>query len=237
MIMARTTTASLRASLEDLKISLIGFLGALLLRTINLTLRWHVVGLDGEARYWPSRTPHILTFWHGHQLFMAWSYLNGVRGPSPRPLIALISHHRDGRMVAKVMSFLGVGSVAGSSSRGGREAIFSLIEQVRGGSHIAITPDGPKGPPYKLKGGVIRIAQRTGAPILPAAIAAERRWTFRSWDEMFLPKPFSRAVLVVGDPIIIPEKFIAGDLEKYSAQVEVALNSLTRRANEFQYSP
>lgn len=224
------------ATISSVKIFVIGLVGSCALRLLNRTLRWENVGLDGEKFYWPHERARIVVFWHSQQLLMPWFYLHNRRKKTKCPRwVALISEHNDGRMIAKVMTFLGIDSVAGSSSRSGREALFKLIDRLKVGDHIAITPDGPKGPARQLKNGVIRIAERSGASIYPAAIAAKNVWTFSSWDKMILPKPFSRAVRIMGDEIVIPSKLNAEQLKDYSSRVEDALNDLSRRAESYQF--
>lgn len=186
---------------QPAKLLLIGILGSILLRLTNLTLRWEKVGLSGKERWWADESPSILLFWHGRQLFIPWIYFNHRRKRGAPGLTALISQHNDGRMVAEAMRFLGVDSVAGSSSRGGLRAIHQLIKTLKTNSHIAITPDGPKGPAQKLKNGAILVAQRSGTLMHPAAFAAEKYWQFSSWDKMIFPKPFSRAVFIKGAPL------------------------------------
>lgn len=215
------------------RILVIGFLGAVVLRLVNLTLRWKRIGLSEDERWWADGKPCILVFWHGRQLFMPWIYLNHRRSRRAPAMAALISQHSDGRMIAAGMRFLGIDSVAGSSSRGGLKALHLLIQKLRNHSHVAITPDGPKGPRHKLKNGALIVAQRSGATIYPTAFAAEKFWRFSSWDEMIFPKPFSRAVLIKGAPISVDRDCTAEQLEFVSSRVETALNDVTRRADEY----
>ena len=209
--------------LADFKNFLFGVLSSTLLRLINLTLRWETIGLDNEDRFWPYREPRILSFWHGHQLLMPWIYKNGLRKEPCGRMYALISQHQDGRMIAKAMDFLGIDSIAGSSSRRGLGAMYDLIDCLKAGNHISITPDGPRGPKHKVKGGIFRIAQRTGAKIYPTAIVAEKKWTSRSWDGMFLPKPFSRAVMIMGEPLSVPSELSNDELERMMSVLEEAM--------------
>lgn len=219
-----------RSSLLHLQALVVGYLGALLLRALSWTLRWETVGLDGEQRYWPHHKPRIIAFWHSQLLMMPWIYRRGVRGRDARPIFALVSQHQDGRLIASTLQRLGISSVGGSSSNNGREAIYALTEKIKQGGHVAITPDGPKGPPEKLKAGVIRIAERGGAPISPIAFAAERAWTFNSWDRMQLPKPFSRVVLVMGDEISIPQNLRGPQVQQYADIVERGILAASHRA-------
>lgn len=211
--------------------AVIGFLGSSLLKLIEITLRWQFIGFDGNKRFWLSGPPSIVAFWHGQQLFMPWLYSKFRHGIKNRQVYILISHHPDGRMMASAVGFLGLKSIAGSSTTGGKQATLTLIDKLKQGHHIAITPDGPKGPPNKLKAGVIRIAQQAGAIIYPTAIAAERSWTFGSWDNMFLPKPFSHMVLVLGEPIKIPTNLTRDEFNHWQQVVESKLNELSEQAH------
>lgn len=204
-----------------------------MLRLVNSTLRWERIGLSDDQRWWADDKPSILIFWHGRQLFMPWIYLRHRTSKKSPAMTVLISQHNDGRMIAAGMKFLGIDSVAGSSSRGGLRAIHSLIEKLRNNSHISITPDGPKGPAQKLKNGVVLIAQRSGAVVHPAAFAAEKYWKFKSWDGMIFPKPFSRAVLIKGRPITVPSGTEPETVEAISSDLEKALNEVTAQADQY----
>jgi len=213
----------------------VGFLGALVLRLLNWTLRWHKLGLEGTNGRWSSETPRIIVFWHSRQLFMFWLYQSCKGGRHSHPAVALVSRHNDGRMLAAGLKWLGVDSVAGSSSRGGTEAMFHLNQKIKAGCHIGISPDGPRGPCQRAKGGAVRIAQRSGLLIYPVAYSAERRWTFRSWDRMILPKPFSRAVLAMGEPISVSADIDEQGFRRKVAEMEKALNEITARADNYHY--
>lgn len=220
--------------LDRVKIEVVGFLGALMLRVVNSTLRWRTVFDEDHSSRWTEGQPVVLAFWHGHQLLMPWIYRDFL-DESSRPIYVLISQHTDGRMIARAMEHMGIRSVPGSSTRGGRAAVVALVECLRTGSHIAITPDGPKGPRYVSKTGAVRIAQRSGAAILPCAIGAERAWRFRSWDQMFLPKPFSRAIRIVGKPLRVPAELDEGGVLEWSKKLDRILNEIRERAETFSY--
>ena len=214
----------------DVRLRVIGIAGSLVLRFINRSLRWERLGVPPAEQAWAHGSPRIISFWHGQQLMMPWVYLNARRSRQSPRMYALISQHNDGRIVAEIMRWLEIDSIAGSSSRQGREAFFKLIATLKQGDHIAVTPDGPKGPPRELKPGIIRLAERSGAPIYPVAVAAEHCWTFGSWDRMFLPRPFSRAVMLVGEPLRVPPDLSATEVVAYTKKVERAKNDLSERA-------
>lgn len=218
--------------MKQLMALLVGLAGSLVLRALNLTLRWRVIGLAEGDRYWACSPPRILAFWHSQQLMMPWTYLNARRRGLSRRIAALISQHQDGRMIASGMRFLGIDTVSGSSTRRGREALYEMLGKLKNGSHVGITPDGPRGPVNRVKGGIIRLAQRSGAGIFPAAVSFERCWRFGSWDRMILPKPFSRAVLALGEMIFVPAEITQEEFLAYSRRLEAALNEATSRAQE-----
>lgn len=222
-------TGAKKAS-ANFKAVILGTLEALVLKAIHRTLKLEIVHEDPETESWSEKaSPMILSFWHGHQMVIPLTYLAGHK-KKRRPIFALISEHGDGRIAAVAMRRLGISSVAGSSTRGGKEAADTLIKVLHDGGHIAITVDGPKGPLYKVKAGAVRISQRTGAGILPAAAYAEDAWRFKSWDRMFLPKPFSKVRITVGAPIFVPSELKEGEFETYLEKVENTLNDLTRRS-------
>lgn len=221
-------TGAKKAS-ANFKAVLLGTLEAIVLKVIHATLKLEIVHETPETERWSEKDPLILSFWHGQQLVIPLTYLEGAKGKR-RPIFALISEHGDGRIAAVAMRRLGISSIAGSSTRGGKEAADTLIKAIQDGGHAGITVDGPKGPIYKVKAGAVRISQRTGAGILPAGAYAEKAWRFKSWDQMFLPKPFSKVRITVGAPIYVPRELGEGEFERYLERVENTLNDLTRRS-------
>ena len=142
----------------------ITFLSSLILRGLYASLRVrhvHQHKIDSTPQY-------ILTFWHAHLLLM-------LHARFRRPISALVSQSKDGELIARVFKHYGVDSSRGASTRGGAAAFRDLLRRARTGHNIAITPDGPKGPPRVVKDGVISAAQATGLPILPVAFAAKKK--------------------------------------------------------------
>ena len=219
--------------LERLKIFIPAFIVTTLLRLIYCTLKFERVGFEGEEANWPSGAPRIIAFWHGRQLFMPWVYVGVGKREKRKPMHVLISKHKDGRLAAKVMSLMGVDSVAGSSSSGATGAALQLLRVLRRGSHIGITPDGPKGPVKVLKVGVVKIAQASGAPVYPSAVGINKCWIFKSWDKMILPRPFSKVVLVMGRPIFVPRELTAEETETWRQRLENAINEITAQADNY----
>ena len=118
-------------------------------------------------------------------------------------LAGLISQHRDGGYLADSVLIAGIQPVRGSTSRGGAEAVSEILR--RPDLHLAMTPDGPRGPRRKIKEGIVFISSRSGRPIVPTALVCSRQWSVPgSWTDMALPKPFSKVILIAGTPITVP---------------------------------
>ena len=221
---------SLKIFFDNLKISFVGYSGAFLLWAIRKSLKLKILIAPEHSLDWSLDSPKVLAFWHGQQLMMPWIYLDHKPGTARKPISVLISKSKDGRFIAKAMDVLGIGSVAGSSSRGGKEALIQLVRLVKNGSHVAVTPDGPKGPARKVKVGALKISQLTGAEIIPACVAARPCWTFGSWDGMILPKPFSKAIIMTGKPILVPREATVAEVSEIAVKLEEELNRITEEA-------
>lgn len=169
---------------------------------------------------------NIYAFWHGRMLMLPRWY----RSREKRPLYMLISQHGDGRLIAFAIKLLGIRSVAGSSSRRGVAATLELMRCLEGGASIGITPDGPKGPRQVCKKGVVTLAQQAGITVQPASYSVEERWIIPSWDRMIVPRPFSRGVVILGEPIRVgPED----DPNEARLKIQESLNGITERADGY----
>jgi len=133
--------------------------------------------------------PVAMVLWH-NRLFLSAEIVRRFRGG--RPAYALVSASQDGAWLTAFFSLAGLRTVRGSSSRLGREAATALVETMRAGHDIGVTPDGPRGPCYEMKPGGVIVARRTRAPILLIGGEFESAWRLRSWDRFYIPKPFSR---------------------------------------------
>jgi len=133
---------------------------------------------------------------------------------------AMISGSRDGDLIAGVVERLHFRPVRGSSTRGGREALSAMVEDLREHSFAVHATDGPTGPRGVVKAGLIRMSQLSGAPIVPVFISFSRAWTLGSWDRMLVPKPFSRVVVRWGDPISVPTELDGQAFEDLRKDIE-----------------
>ena len=133
--------------------------------------------------------PIIFVLWH-NRLFIAAEVVRRFR--AGHPLYGLVSASRDGAWLAAFFSIAGLRAVRGSSSRLGREAATALVEELRDGNDVGITPDGPRGPVYEMKPGALIVARRARARVMLVGMDYESSWRLRSWDGFHVPKPFSR---------------------------------------------
>lgn len=160
----------------------------LLLKIWGRTLRFDASPEDVRA-YMKKDVPVAIVLWH-NRLFLAAEIVRRYR--QGRPAYALVSASQDGAWLTAFFSLAGLRTVRGSSSRLGREAATALVEVLKAGDDVGITPDGPRGPVYALKPGSIIVARRTRAPLLLVGAEFESAWNLRSWDRFYIPRPFSR---------------------------------------------
>jgi lysophospholipid acyltransferase (LPLAT)-like uncharacterized protein len=220
----------LREILKPIKVYLAGGLAAFIIAVLARLVRWSCEIPKGVAERNDSL---VISFWHGRLIMMPYLYLS-LRGGRKQPPYMLISQHGDGRIIALACKLLGIRSVAGSSSRGGLRALRELLKLAENGSDIGFTPDGPRGPRYEVKEGVVAAAIKSGYEVLPCTYSAEKRWVLGSWDGMIIPKPFSRGVFIVGLPIKINPN---DDPEMARLTIQSALNELTERADKYWDPP
>ncbi len=138
----------------------------------------------------------IAIFWHNRILPIMWTERD-------QGVVTLVSRSRDGELIARALKKLGYCVVRGSSSKGIVSSTRVLIEELKEGKIVAIIPDGPKGPIYTVKPGIISLAQATGAPMLPLTAKISSYWKVNSWDGFMIPKPFSEVTIVYGEPIYV----------------------------------
>ncbi len=217
--------------LESLKIGIVSWIGAIVLWSLYKSWRWKVPDSLHDDSFWEGANPRIFAFWHNRQIAMPGLH----KYFKWRPVASLISQHGDGRMIAKAVGRLGLDSVAGSSTRGAAEALRAMARKLEEGSNVAITPDGPKGPIYKMKAGPIHLARLSGAPIYPLAIAAQKSWVFKSWDRMILPRPFTKVVVLIGEPLTVAPDMSEEEVENNVVLLEKRLNELTDKADSYEY--
>ncbi len=183
--------------------SLVVGLATVLLKLLGGTLRWTYEDQAGYRTRAPGN-PFIVGVWHNRILVLPLIFEWFCR--RCYPVSILTSPSRDGALLSSFMANFGMGAVRGSSSRGGVKALLLLRAQLRGGVDIAITPDGPRGPIYEPSPGLLRLAVKTGIPVMAIRVDYERYWEIRSWDKFRIPKPFSRVHVTMLAPVTFTEE-------------------------------
>ena len=204
------------------------------IRLVHTTSRWDFVGKDNFDAAAAKNRGVILAFWHG-RLLMAPT----VRSETDRRVFMLISAHRDGEIIANGVRGFGVEFIRGSAAnpkkpsknKSGAPALVQMTAALKKGHVVGVTPDGPRGPGETVNKGVIRLAQMTGAPIVPAAYSASRGRRLGTWDRFLLAAPFSKGVYVAEPAISVPAENDAKALESARRSVENALIEATRKAD------
>jgi len=142
----------------------------------------------------------IVAMWHGDLLMQPLNY----RKFKPNGQIkVIVSEHRDGITIRKVVNYLGVGALRGSSTRGGAKALIGAIKALKNKIDVAITPDGPKGPIYSIADGIVVLAQKTNTPIVVLSSIPSKYWCLKSWDKFIIPKPFGRIDFYISEPFLL----------------------------------
>ena len=158
--------------IDWMKRSVAPVMAAWTIRLLGKTLHLSTIGGETVDAFYRAGKPMIIAFWHGRQLMMPLAY----RGQSAA---ILISQHRDGEIIARIMKHFGFRTIRGSTTRGGTQAIRQLLQAGRQGRDLVVTPDGPKGPARKVQTGVLYLAKMTGFPIVPLTFACSKK---KSWE-------------------------------------------------------
>jgi lysophospholipid acyltransferase (LPLAT)-like uncharacterized protein len=192
----------------------------MLIKMIGRTVKFKVEGWENwEAASRDGRLP-IYTFWHNRVFLSTYFWRQ-------RRIVVMTSRSFDGEYIARFIQRFGYGAARGSSTRGATGAVVEMVRLMRAGCPAAFTIDGPKGPRYVAKMGSVLVAKKTGNPILPFTITAERFWQAKkSWDGFQVPKPYTRARVIIAPPIYVPND--ADDLMLQSKRHELqnALDSI-----------
>ncbi len=205
--------------------SLVAGLAAALIAAVRITTRWQSVNAGVAQDAWAGKAPVIVAFWHNRLAMMPYCWR------SRRPFHMLISAHPDGRLIAKAVAHFGIDAVAGSSRRGGAEALRALVRLARDGHSIGITPDGPRGPRMRIREGALALARLSGVPVVPAAVSVRRRVVLNTWDRLIVALPFSRGAMVWGNPIHVPRDADTAVVARLQAELERELNRVTAEAD------
>ena len=200
----------------------------LLINLIGRTVKFRIEGWENwEAASQDGHLP-IYTFWHNRVFLSTYFWRR-------RRIVVMTSRSFDGEYIARFIQRFGYGASRGSSTRGATGAIVEMVRLMRAGCPTAFTIDGPKGPRYLAKMGAVLLAKKTGNPILPFTITADKIWEAeKSWDGFQVPKPFTRARVDIGHPIYVSADADEQELNAKRDELQRALDEITRRGEAWR---
>jgi lysophospholipid acyltransferase (LPLAT)-like uncharacterized protein len=204
------------------------FLLFISLRGLLLTVRCR---MRARSEFFSPKAPApaIFCIWH-NRLATCVKVLDVHRRPnnSGAGMAALVSASKDGAFLARILEWFRVQPVRGSSSRRGAQAMLEMTTWAERGYDLTITPDGPRGPCYKIQDGITSLAQLTGLPIVPVALNLNWKISVKSWDRFQIPLPFARCEIWVGKSFRVPADASDAVREELRQQLEAELRAITR---------
>jgi len=193
----------------------------LVARVILATVRVRNLYLDRLARARELGRPILYAFWHGRQLALF------KANPEAR-LTVMTSLSRDGEMQALVCRRFGLKVVRGSSSRRGLAGLMALGKHLKDGFSVGMAVDGPRGPAFESKSGIVVLARRSGSPIVPITAAFGHSLELKkAWDRFRIPLPFTRATVAYGEPILVSKKATSQEMRETTDRLTESLRVLT----------
>lgn len=206
--------------------SLLGWILCVYVRMVGKTTKFDMSGVEKFYKVFEKDNSLIMIAWHGRVALLPYFWDN------KRKLKALVSPHRDGQLIAKLLKSFGLGVIGGSTNNNANGAAISLMRTLKKNDSIAIIPDGPRGPAMKLSMSPIYYAQKTGKPIVGMGYSIKGSKLARSWDSMLIPPIFSKGITFATEPFYIPKDATKAELEKYRLQIEKNLNDLMYDADK-----
>ena len=186
---------------------------------ICITLRKKIIIEDAEGKKFGSYQC-IIALWHNRVFVPCYVYRYCIKGKKV-PMSMLTSASKDGALLSTVAKNYGMRTVRGSSRRRGVAGFLDMVRELNAGCSMCITPDGPKGPIYKCHPGAVKLASVSGVPIVPARVSYSSCWRIRkAWDKFVIPKPFSRVIVKLGQPLYVPADLTAEQQAEYCEKLE-----------------
>ena len=146
--------------------------------------------------------------------------------------------HRDGELIARAIGYFGHGTVRGSAAKpgsakdkGGAAALRGMLKALKAKEYVGITPDGPSGPRMRATDGIVTVARVSGVPIMPCSFSCRSRVVLSTWDRFVIPMPFTRGVILWGEPIYVARDADAAGLSAARMAVEAGLTTVTQDAD------
>jgi len=200
-----------------------------LIVVICSTLRWEVRGGEHFDSIVASGHRAIFTFWHSCIFTGTWIWRK-------RGIVVMSSRSRDAEYVGRFIKRFGYGTARGSATRGGGRALAEMAQCLANDIHVAFTIDGPRGPAYVAKPGAVTLARHTGQAILAFHVAVRRAVELPSWDRLQIPLPFTRAVMVIAEPIYVTHDASSEEVASKQEALQATLDRVRLEAEESAHS-
>lgn len=214
---------------KRLIIRLADWLFYVLINLICKTISYEIEGQENFDSIAGNGKIPIYSLWH-NRIFAGTYFLR------KRKIVVITSQSFDGEYIARFLVRFGFGTVRGSSTRGGIGALVEMIRLMKKGLPMAFTVDGPKGPKYVAKSGAILLAKKTGNPMLPFSVESSKCWTVKSWDELQIPKPFSRVLISFGKPIYVSKDANETEIENKLGELQTRLDEAVEFGKQWRES-
>ena len=185
-------------------------------------MRLEIIDPNGLLEQYRRETDRvcILNIWHNRLLMLPPLFERPLRERT----YAVISSSRDGQYIADFAAQFGAKSIRGSSRKHGVKVLHDAIKTIKGGCMVVFTPDGPRGPRYRMSKGPIHIASQLGIPVVALGINYSSYWSIKSWDAFRIPKPWAKLTLIIGNELRIPPDLTPDELEVWRKKAEDELN-------------
>jgi len=188
------------------------------------------VNLEVEQKLVAQGQTVLLTCWHGQLAYTFYKFAE-----LSRPVVLLASPSVDGDLISRVAERYGAQVFSGSRNKGGLAALQQMAAQIRAGRHGGIIADGSRGPYHHLHKGVIYLARESRAPVIPVAVASDRKLVLNTWDRFEIILPRSRVALVMGEPLVVPPDCGLAALAEFRLTLEKRLQDLFAYCQHFPF--
>lgn len=195
-----------------------------LINVLCKTLRFRIININSPNKLLDEGKNFVVAFWHG-KMIVPW-YLHRNKN-----FAALVSLSEDGDILSSVLNKWKYNVVRGSSHKGGSNSLDNMIELAKQNYSIAITPDGPTGPPEKMKAGAVVLAKKTNIPLVLVGVYVNKKFVLNNWDKFQIPKPFAKVTVKYSEPVFVDTKLT---YEETSELIKIQEEKLSLLNNEVE---
>lgn len=212
--------------LSKIRWALVGVLGKVVLWLWAKSTRMTILGKEEYQELRRAGKPVIFLVWHGRIFLVPYFFRR-------RGIVPLVSPSEDGEIAARIMDKWGYLIIRGSSSHAIIKAWNQMKRELQKGGEVIIVPDGPRGPNRKIKLGGLKLAQESGAYLVPFTFSTSRKKILRSWDNFLMFYPFSKVVAIYGRPFLLDPTLKEDELERERQKIEGLMIQLDERADRY----